>query len=99
MVTRQLTHAITAAALAIALSLAALELVVRVMMPRVPFTEPAHDVLFLAPDRVVGWKHVERFAFPWNGRNPYCLEFRVDVSTNSVGFRDDEWSLAKPPGV
>jgi hypothetical protein len=88
-----------AAALAVAVSLAALEVGVRAWMPQLPFTEAAHDVLFLAPDRVVGWKHAERFAFSWNGRNPYCIEFKVQVATNSFGFRDDEWTVHKPPHV
>jgi hypothetical protein len=95
----RLGHAIAAAALAVLVALAALELAVRAWMPELPFSEAAHDVLFLVPDPVVGWKHPKDFTFYWNGRNPYCIEFRVQVSTNNFGFRDEDWTLEKPPGT
>lgn len=96
---RRLVHHTGAAALSVAVALAAFEAAVRVWNPDLPLTAPAHDVLFLAPDRVVGWKHHPGLTFGWNGRNPYCIEFHVQVSTNSFGFRDDEWAVAKPADV
>jgi hypothetical protein len=95
----RLGHASAAAALAVVLSSAVLELAVRAWMPQLPFTEAAHDVLFLMPDSVVGWKHPQNFTFDWNGRNPYCVEFHVRISTNNFGFRDRDWALAKPSGA
>jgi hypothetical protein len=96
---RRLLHTVAAVSLALLVSGAALELVVRAWMPELPLSEPAHDVLFLTPDATVGWKHPANFAFYWNGRNPYCIEFRVDVTTNSFGFRDREWIREKPDGT
>jgi hypothetical protein len=96
---RRLAHAITATVLAVSAAVAILELAVRAWRPDLPFTEAAHDVLFLTPDRDVGWKLPKDFAFFWNGRNPYCIEFRVQVSTNSFGFRDKPRARDKPPGA
>ena len=94
-----MAHALASAALAVIVACGALELGVRAWMPQLPFTQPAHDVLFLAPDRVVGWKHAPNLSFFWNGRNPYCIEFGVQISTNSFGFRDREWLLERTPGT
>jgi hypothetical protein len=99
MTKRRIVHASVTTALAVTIACAVLEIVIRAWMPGLPFVEPAHDVLFLTPDRVVGWKHPNSLTFSWNGRNPYCIEFRVQVTTNSFGFRDHEWELDKPPGV
>jgi hypothetical protein len=90
---------LAATALAVSVASAALELGVRAWMPELPFRENAHDVLFLAPDRVVGWRHAPNLTFSWNGRNPYCIEFGVQISTNSFGFRDREWQVDKRPGA
>ena len=94
---RRLLHALTAVVLAVSGSIAALELAVRASHPNLPFTEPAHDVLFLNPDPSVGWKHPPDFSFFWNGRNPYCIEFGVQVATNSFGFRDTARTREKAP--
>jgi hypothetical protein len=75
------------------------ELAARVVFGQPPSSTTPQDVLFLTPDRVIGWKLVESFRFRWSGRNPYCVEFGVDVATNSLGFRDREWSTAKPTGT
>jgi hypothetical protein len=96
---RKFGHVVAATMLAVVASVVVLEALVRAWVPAVPFTEPARDVLFLEPDRNVGWKHPRDFAFLWKGRNPYCIEFRVDVTTNSFGFRDRARVLAKPPGT
>ena len=73
-----------------------LEVVVRAGMPDLPFTEPAHDVLFLTPGSRRRLEAPEKFHFSWNGRNPYCIEFRVQMTTNTFGFRDHEWQREKP---
>lgn len=85
--------------LAPVIAAAALELTLRTRMPDLVSTEPARDVLFLDPDRTVGWKLPPSFTFLWTGRNPYCLEFRVNVATNSLGFRDGEWAVDEPAGT
>ena len=60
---------------------------------------PAHDVLFLQPDRVLGWKQVPNLRWTWAGHYWYAAEFSVEVETNSLGFRDAARALAPPPGV
>ena len=96
---RRLLHALLAVVLAVGAALATLELAVRAARPDLPFTEAAHDVLFLNPDRSVGWKHPADFSFFWNGRNPYCIEFRVQVATNAFGFRDRAREREKRAGA
>jgi lysophospholipase L1-like esterase len=96
---RRRLHALVAVVLAVGASIATLELAVRVARPDLPFTEPAHDVLFLNPDRRVGWKHPAEFSFFWNGRNPYCIEFRVQIATNRFGFRDRARQREKGAGA
>ena len=95
--TRRLAYRLSAVVLGVLLPLGVVELLVRAARPELPYTESAHDVLFLAPDRHVGWKHPQDFSFYWNGRNPYCIEFRVPVTTNSFGFRDRPRAIEKPP--
>src|SRR5262245_12197962 len=58
---------------------------------------PSYEVLFLEPDRAVGWKLVPGQRFTWTGIHWYARDFSVDVETNSLGFRDRERSVAKPP--
>lgn len=77
-------------------SLVVLELGLRAAMPQLASAQPAHDVLFITPDRVAGWKHPTNFEFFWNGRNPYCIEFGVNVTTNNFGFRDRPWTVDAP---
>ncbi len=60
---------------------------------------PAYDVLFLQPDRVLGWKQVPNLQWTWTGNGWYAADFRVDDHANSLGFRDVDWSVAKPPDV
>jgi lysophospholipase L1-like esterase len=93
------TRRVLAMLAATAVALVVVELALRATMPYAAASQPAFDVLFLTPDRVVGWKHPKNFQFFWNGHNPYCIEFGVQVSTNSFGFRDREWSLEKAPGT
>jgi hypothetical protein len=85
--------------LALAISIAAAELALRLAAPPPGAVQPVHDVLFLQPDPSVGWTLVPDFSFTWSGRNPYCVEFSVSVQTNAFGFRDRDWSLAPPPGT
>lgn len=60
---------------------------------------PAYDVLFLQPDRVVGWKQVPNLRWTWAGHYWYASDFSVDVETNPAGFRDLARDVAKPPGM
>jgi hypothetical protein len=58
---------------------------------------PAYDVVFLQPDRVVGWKQVPDLTYRWTGSHLYAADFSVEIRTNSSGFRDRERSLPKAP--
>jgi hypothetical protein len=81
------------------LVLAALVLLVEAAAATVQWLWPAYDVLFLQPDRELGWKEVPNFHWIWAGHYWYGADFRVDVDTNAVGFRDVAHETEKPHGV
>jgi lysophospholipase L1-like esterase len=60
---------------------------------------PSYDVLFLQPDRVLGWKQVPNLEWTWAGHHWYAADFAVRVKTNSMGFRDHERRFDKPANV
>ncbi|MCM8774799.1 MAG: hypothetical protein NC930_00350 [Candidatus Omnitrophica bacterium] len=62
-------------------------------------TRPAYDVLFLQPDRAVGWKQVPNLKWIWGGIHWYGRDFSVPIQTNSLGFRDMEHTIEKPENV
>jgi hypothetical protein len=93
------SHRTLAIFIGTAVAVLILELALRASMPHLASARPISDVLFLTPDRVVGWKHPKNFQYFWNGRNPYCVEFGVPISTNSFGFRDREWTSSKAKGT
>src|SRR5262249_31161401 len=65
----------------------------------IALVRPAYDVLFLKPDRALGWRQVPDLHWTWAGWNWYAVDYSVDVKTNSAGFRDAEREYAKPGGV
>jgi hypothetical protein len=60
---------------------------------------PSYDVLFLQPDRVLGWKQVPNLRWVWAGLYWYASDFKVDITTNPLGFRDKTRAVTKPYGV
>jgi hypothetical protein len=60
---------------------------------------PSYEVIFLEPDRAVGWKQVPDFRYTWTGIHWFAADFSVPIETNSLGFRDREWDPAKPAGL
>ena len=60
---------------------------------------PSYEVLFLQPDKVVGWKQVPNFQWTWAGQYWYAADFSVPIKTNALGFRDRDRPLEKPHGV
>ncbi len=60
---------------------------------------PSYDVLFLQPDKVLGWKQVPNHHWPWTGVYWYAADFSVQVETNPLGFRDIRREFSKPVGV
>lgn len=65
----------------------------------VAMVRPSYDVLFLQPDKAVGWKQVPGFRFTWAGGDWYAGEFSVDIETNPMGFRDLVREPTTPQGV
>ena len=59
-------------------------------------SRPGYRVIHLEPDREVGWKQLPNHEWTWTGAYWYARDFRVDVKTNSHGFRDRERTLEKP---
>jgi len=60
---------------------------------------PSYDVLFLQPERTVGWTQVPHMEWIWAGVNWYAKDYSTRIRTNSLGFRDLERSPAKPEGT
>jgi hypothetical protein len=60
---------------------------------------PAYDVLYLQPDRTLGWTQVPDLRYRWTGLFWNAADFSVDVEANALGFRDIDREPAKPPGV
>lgn len=60
---------------------------------------PSYDVLFLEPERGVGWTQVPNLEWTWAGVDWYAKDYSARIRTNSLGFRDLERSPAKPEGT
>ena len=63
------------------------------------YFNPGYENLYAIPDRVVGWRLTPNLEYIHTGGHWYENEFRVKVKHNSLGFRDYERSVSKPPGV
>src|SRR5689334_8790413 len=50
------------------------------------YRNPSYDVLYLQPDRAVGWKMVPGLHFTWAGPHCAAFEFSVPTVANSRGF-------------
>jgi len=79
--------------------LAGLLLLLEVGGQTVALLFPSYEVLFLQPDRAVGWKQVPNLEWTWAGSHWYAADFSVRVKTNSMGFRDRERRLEVPANV
>src|SRR5262245_24737347 len=60
---------------------------------------PSYEVLYLQPDRALGWKQVPNLHWTWTGFHWYAADFSVDVTTNASGFRDIDRKPEKSEGV
>ncbi len=81
------------------LVLAGLVLLLELVGQYIAATRPTYDVLFLEPDRAVGWKQVPNLRWRWAGFFWYASDFSVEIETNPLGFHDVARELPKPPGV
>jgi hypothetical protein len=78
---------------------ALLLILAELILQAIALVRPSYEVLFLQPDRTLGWKHVPGHRWQWSGHHWYANEFSVTVQSNANGFRDAERAEAKPPGV
>jgi hypothetical protein len=60
---------------------------------------PSYEVLYLEPDREIGWKGVPNLRFTWAGPHWAAFQFSVPIVFNSAGFRDLERTVQKAPNV
>ena len=60
---------------------------------------PSYDVLFLEPERTVGWTQVPKLEWTWAGVEWYAKDYSIRIRTNSLGFRDLERSPTRPEGT
>ena len=79
----------------------ALVLLIEAILQLIALLRPSYDVIYMQPDRVVGWKQVPHLHWTWAGGSGtwYASDFRVEVQTNALGFRDLERAVHKPPTV
>ena len=60
---------------------------------------PSYEVLYLQPDRALGWKQVPNLHWKWAGLHWYAADFSVEVKTNALGFRDLDREPGQSKGV
>jgi hypothetical protein len=65
----------------------------------IALVRPSYEVLFLQPDRVLGWKQVPSLRWTWAGFDWFASDFSVSVETNPLGFRDAAREFSKANGV
>jgi lysophospholipase L1-like esterase len=74
-------------------------LLLEASLQAIALIRPSYDVLFMQPDKILGWKQVPDHHWTWAGHNWYASDFSVNVETNGLGFRDLERDFTKPHGV
>ena len=79
--------------------LAALLLVIEITGQAWAWFHPSYEVLWLYPDRTVGWKIAPNEKWLWAGHDLYAREFSVPAESNALGFRDREHAIEKPAGT
>lgn len=94
-----LRRALALLAVNVPLLLAAFALVVEIAGQLYAALHPGYHVVFLEPDRAVGWRQVPGLDWVWTGMSWYADDYSVPVKTNAWGFRDRERTLEKPDGV
>ncbi|MBT6601038.1 MAG: hypothetical protein HOB32_05165 [Nitrospina sp.] len=59
------------------------------------FSNPSYENLDVIPDRQIGWRLVPDSLFTYTGTHWYKREFKTQIKTNSLGFRDKERTIEK----
>src|SRR6476646_4713894 len=60
---------------------------------------PSYDVLYLQPQRDVGWTQVPGLRWTWAGWNWYAADYSVPIVSNALGFRDLDRNPVASPDV
>lgn len=63
------------------------------------FSNPGYENLDVIPDRQIGWRLVPNSLFTYTGTHWYKREFKTQIKTNSLGFRDKERTIEKQKGL
>ena len=80
------------------ITLAILLAVVTVVGQIYTFSKPGYENLDVIPDRQLGWRLVPNSIFTFTGMHWYEREFKTQIKTNSLGFRDKERTIEKHKG-
>ena len=59
------------------------------------FSNPGYENLDVIPDRQIGWRLVPNSLFTYTGTHWYEREFKTQIKTNSLGFRDKERTIGQ----
>ncbi len=73
--------------------------IVELLFHAYAWVRPGYEVVFLQPDRAVGWKQVPGLHWIWTGNFFAAFDYSVPIATNALGFRDVNHDPGKPPGV
>jgi lysophospholipase L1-like esterase len=94
-----LRRALALLAVSVPLLLAVPAMVIEIAGQLYAALHPGYEVVFLEPDRTVGWRQVPGLEWVWTGMSWYADDYSVPIKTNSWGFRDRERTPEKPDGV
>ena len=81
--------------LAQSLTLVVFLLIIAVVGQFYTFLKPGYENLDVIPDRQIGWRLVPNSLFTYTGMHWYENEFKNQIKTNSLGFRDKERIIKK----
>ena len=77
------------------LTLAVLLVIIALAGQIYTFSKPGYENLDVIPDRQIGWRLVPNSLFTHTGTHWYEREFKTQIKTNSLGFRDKERTIEK----
>ena len=77
------------------LTLAVLLVIIALVGQIYTFSNPGYENLDVIPDRQIGWRLVPNSLFTYTGTHWYEREFKTQIKTNSLGFRDKERTIEK----
>jgi len=78
-----------------ALTVLVILLVIALVGQTYTFLNPSYENIDVIPDRQLGWKFKPNSIFTYTGVHWYKNEFKTQIKTNSLGFRDKERNFFK----